>query len=280
MAQPQVLLDNLHFPEGPRWHEERLWFSDMHGDEVIAVDVEGRSESIVKLPGWPSGLGWLPDGQLLVVSMTDRRLMRLDKDGLVLHADLSDLAAFHCNDMVVDSAGRAYVGNFGFNLAAQETPIPTKLIRVDPDGNISVAAEDVFFPNGSVITPDGKTLILAETFGCKLSAFDIASDGSLSNKRVWAALGEYVPDGICLDAEGAIWAACPPNKETIRVREGGHIDDVVPCDRGAYACMLGGKEGRQLFITACAESLPEKCRANATGQIQVIEVDVPHAGTP
>jgi sugar lactone lactonase YvrE len=281
MPEAKLLLDGLHFPEGPRWHAGRLWFSDMHGHHVVAVDLTGRAERILHLPTWPSGLGWLPDGRLLVVSMTDRRLMRLEKDGrLAVHAELSHLAPFHCNDMVVDAAGRAYVGNFGFDLMAGETPITTCLIRVDPDGTTSIAAENVFFPNGAVITADNHTLILAETFGRKLTAFDIGADGVLSNYRLWADLSGNVPDGICLDAEGAVWVACPPNNKTIRVHEGGAVMQVIDCDRGAYACMLGGPEGRHLFIAASVQSRPELCRAEATGQIQVLEVDVPRAGLP
>lgn len=280
MKKPELLLDRLHFPEGPRWHDGRLWFSDMHAYEVIAVDMNGKAETIVTVPNWPSGLGWLPNGQLLVVSMTDRRLMRLENGKFVLHADLSKLAPYHCNDMVVDAKGRAYVGNFGFNLVAKETPITTRLIRVDPDGRVEVAAEDVFFPNGAVITPDNRTLILAETFGRKLTAFDIDADGKLSNRRLWADLNGRVPDGICLDAEGAVWVACPPTNEAVRVREGGKVEEVVTFDRGAYACMLGGEKGNDLFVLICKQGDPEICRTTFTGQIQVLKVDVPRAGLP
>ena len=207
--QTKILLEDLTFPEGPRWHEGRLWFSDFYAHEVIAVDMAGQRETIVKVPGQPSGLGWTPEGRLLVVSMTDRRLLRLDPDGLVEVADLSALANYHCNDMVVDGDGGAYVGNFGFNSHDGSEFKAADLIRVDPDGGVSVAAEGLAFPNGSVITPDGDTLIVGETRGNILSAWDRAPDGGLSNRRVWANLGGGFPDGICLDANGAAAPALP-----------------------------------------------------------------------
>jgi sugar lactone lactonase YvrE len=207
MSHPEILVDGLRFPEGPRWYDGRLWFSDMHSQQVLAVDLDGKTETIVVVPQDPSGLGWLPDGRLLVVSMQDRRLLRLDPGGLVEVADLSELASFHCNDMVVDEKGRAYVGNFGFDLHGGQSPMPTGLVLVAPDGSSRVVAEDLRFPNGTVITPDGRTLIVGETFGGCLTAFDVAEDGSLSGRREWARMDKAVPDGICLDAEGAIWVA-------------------------------------------------------------------------
>ena len=198
--KPVVLLDGLTFPEGPRWHDGRLWFSDFYAHEVIAVDLRGNREHIIEVPGQPSGLGWTPNGQLLVVSMTDRRLLRLDPDGLTAVANLSDFANYHCNDMVVDGDGRAYVGNFGFNSHAGDPFRAANLVRVDPDGTVSVAATNLAFPNGSVITPDGQTLIVGETRGNILTAWDRAPDGSLSNRRIWAHLDGGFPDGICLDA--------------------------------------------------------------------------------
>ncbi len=278
--QPQVLLENLTFPEGPRWHEGRLWFSDFYAHEVVAVDLNGTRETIVEVPGQPSGLGWTPDGRLLVVSMTDRRLLRLDPDGLVEVADLSELAGYHCNDMVVDGDGGAYVGNFGFNSHAGDPFQAADLIRVDPDGRASVAAESLAFPNGSVITPDGGTLIVGETRGNVLSAWDRAADGSLSNRRVWADLQGGFPDGICLDAEGAIWVADPRNKETIRVREGGEVTERISTgDRGSYACMLGGADRRTLFICTCLQSGPDTA-ALRSGRIETVEVETPGAGWP
>jgi len=198
-----VLVEGLRFPEGPRWHEGRLWCSDQHDRRVLAISPDGTVESIVEVPQCPSGLGWLPDGRLLVVSMHDRKLLRLDPDGLTEVADLSEHATWHCNDMVVDAAGRAYIGNFGFDIDGGPTdPVPAVIVRVDPDGSVHVAADDIRFPNGTVITPDGQTLIVAESYGACLTAFDVDRDGGLSNRRRWAKLRGAVPDGICLDAEG------------------------------------------------------------------------------
>ena len=278
--QTKILLEDLTFPEGPRWHEGRLWFSDFYAHEVIAVDMAGQRETIVKVPGQPSGLGWTPEGRLLVVSMTDRRLLRLDPDGLVEVADLSALANYHCNDMVVDGDGGAYVGNFGFNSHDGSEFKAADLIRVDPDGGVSVAAEGLAFPNGSVITPDGGTLIVGETRGNILSAWDRAPDGGLSNRRVWANLGGGFPDGICLDANGAIWVADPRNKETIRVLEGGVVTDRISTgEMGSFACMLGGSERRTLFICTCLQSGPDTA-ALRSGRIETVEVKVPGAGWP
>lgn len=279
----EVLLDGLAFPEGPRWHEGRLWFSDMHADVVMTVDLDGRSERVVEVPEQPSGLGWLPDGRLLVVSMKDRRLLRLDDEGLVEVADLSEHATWHCNDMVVDEAGRAYVGNFGAEIhgGASGAPPPAVLCRVDPDGEVHVAARGLSFPNGTVITPDGRTLIVGESFGPRLTAFDVdRATGDLSNRREWAPVSGAVPDGICLDAAGAIWLASPISHEVQRVAEGGEVLDRVRVESQAFACMLGGDDGRTLFVCTAAESDPARCRAQATGRIEVVRVDAPHAGLP
>ncbi len=278
--QTSVLLTDLTFPEGPRWHEGRLWFSDFYAHEVIALGLDGKRETMVEVPGQPSGLGWTPDGRLLVVSMTDRRLLRLDPGGLVEVADLSDLAAFHCNDMVVDGDGGAYVGNFGFNSHAGEPYQAADLIRVDPDGTTSIAAKGLSFPNGAVITPDGGTLIVGETRGNILSAWDRAADGKLSNRRVWADLGGGFPDGICLDADGAVWVADPRNKETIRVLEGGEVTDRISTgEYGSFACMLGGDDRRTLFICTCLQSGPGTAELRS-GRIETIKVNIPGAGWP
>lgn len=277
---PRALLHDLCFGEGPRWHDDRLWFSDMHDHRVLAVDLEGRQETICEVPNQPSGLGWRPDGSLLVVSMRDRRLLCWNGERLDPFAELSQHAPFHCNDMVVDRAGRAYVGNFGFDLYAGETPRPTDLLRVDPDGTVQVAAEDLRFPNGTVITPDGRTLIIGESFGPCLTAFDVADDGSLSNRREWASMEGAVPDGICLDAEGAIWVASPVSHKVLRMREGGEVLQRIPVETQAFACMLGGPERRHLFICTALDSHPEKCRDTRSGRIEVVEVDVPGAGLP
>jgi len=280
MDKPEVLLDGLCFPEGPRWHEDRFWFSDMHAHEVVVTDLDGKRDTVVEVANWPSGLGWLPDGRMLVVSMTDRRLLRLESGRLVEHADLSGLATFHCNDMVVDGRGRAYVGNFGFDLNAGEKPRETDLIRVDPDGSTHVAASALSFPNGAVITPDGATLIIGETFGARLSAFDISEDGSLSGRREFAATPGAAPDGICLDAEGAIWVASPVSGEVLRVREGGEVTHRIPVDTQAFACMLGGPDGTTLFICTASSSEPERCAAERGGRIEIVRVEVPGAGLP
>ncbi|MBW2707370.1 MAG: SMP-30/gluconolactonase/LRE family protein, partial [Deltaproteobacteria bacterium] len=235
----KVILDGLFFPEGPRWHNGKLWFSDMQGLQVMTVDATGQAEKIVEVSGSPSGLGWLPDGRLQVVSMLDRRLLRLDDNGLVEVADLNNLASFHCNDMVIDRQGRAYIGNFGFDYAANAPVEPAEIVLVTPEGHARIVAENLLFPNGTVITPDGQTLIAAETFGNRLTAFDIEPDGSLNNRRIWAELEGIFPDGICLDAEGAIWVAAPHPGEVMRVLKGGNISDRVTVSTRPYACMLG-----------------------------------------
>lgn len=276
----EVLLDGLAFPEGPRWHDGKLWFSDMHAGVVLTVDASGKSEVVVEVPNDPSGLGWLPDGRLLVVSMTDRRLLRLDPEGLTEVADLSELASYHCNDMVVDEQGRAYVGNFGFDLHDRSTPTKAEIILVPPDGPARLVADEMQFPNGSVITPDGATLIVGETFGTRLTAFDIEADGSLSGRRTWAQLEGIMPDGICLDAEGAIWVASPVGHAIFRVAEGGEILTRIPLETQSFACMLGGPDGRTLHICTAESPVPEECVAKRTGRIEIVEVDVPHSGRP
>lgn len=279
-SETKLLLDGLCFPEGPRWHEGKLWFSDMHAKTVIRVGLDGHAERVVEVAECPSGLGWLPDGRLLVVSMHDRRLLRLDPDGLHQVADLSKLADFHCNDMVVDARGRAYVGNFGFDLHAQEKPRTTALALVLPSGEARVAATDLSFPNGCVITPDGRTLVVAESMASRLTAFEIASDGSLSNRRVFAQLERKIPDGICLDAEGAIWMASPFGHECVRVHEGGRISAKVEIETQAFACMLGGPDRKTLFICTAEDSDPVKCVASKSGKIEYVRVDVAGAGLP
>jgi sugar lactone lactonase YvrE len=276
----QLLLTGLVFPEGPRWHRDKLWFSDMHGYRVMTVDLAGRSEEVVEVAGQPSGLGWTPDGKLLVVSMTDRRLLRLEAEGLVEVADLAALASFHCNDMVVDEQGRAYVGNFGFDLDGQGEFAKAALILVEPDGRARIAADDLAFPNGSVITPDGRTLIVAESFAARLTAFEIGSDGSLGGRREWAKLTGAVPDGICLDAEGAVWVASPVSNEVLRIREGGEVLDRIPTLQSAIACMLGGPGRRTLFVLSSDGTDPEQLKAAPTGRIEIVEVAIPGAGLP
>jgi sugar lactone lactonase YvrE len=288
----RVFLTGLQFGEGPRWHDGRLWFSDFYQHAVFAVSESGTLERIVEVPKQPSGLGWLPDGRLLVVSMLDRCVLRREPDGtLIRHADLSRLAPFHCNDMVVDRAGRAYVGNFGFDLQAMRDaaregkpgpqPVPTILIRVDPDGAASIAADQLHFPNGTVITPDGGTLVIGETFARRLTAFGVAADGTLLNRRIWADLELHGvrPDGICLDAEGAIWVSNPTTPEVVRVAEGGKVLDRLTTTQPSFACMVGGKDRKTLFVMTAPDSGRNRTLEQA-GAIEIAPVDVPGAGLP
>jgi sugar lactone lactonase YvrE len=252
----------------------------MQGLHVMTVDLTGHSDKIVKVENSPSGLGWLPDGRLLIVSMTDRRLLRLDPGGLMEIADLGELASFHCNDMVVDTLGRAYIGNFGFDLAAGMPVEPAEIVMVTPDGTARVVAEELYFPNGTVITPDDRTLIVAETWGNCLTAFDIKSDGTLKNRRTWAGLPDVYPDGICLDSDGAIWVAAPYPGEVIRVREGGNITHRINVTTKPYACMLGGSERCTLFVCTSGPSDPDAARTGSNGKIEMIDVEIPAAGRP
>jgi sugar lactone lactonase YvrE len=291
-----VVLDGYSFLECPRWHDGRVWVSDFYTHVVVANDGKGHTEVISTVPNQPSGLGWLPDGRLLIVSMRDRRLLRKEPSGEVVeHADLSGLASEMLNDMVVDATGRAYVGNFGFDLMSGAPIRSAAIIRVDPDGSAQVAAEDLLFPNGTVIFDDG-TLVVAESFGQRLSAFDVGEDGGLGNRRVWAAFGDppatdsvaealvpgaVAPDGIGADAEGAIWMADALGHRVLRVREGGEIlEEVSTGDMGVYACMLGGDDGRTLFMCAAPTFAEHERRETREAQLLSCRVDVPHAGLP
>lgn len=276
----EILVEGLSFAEGPRWHDGRLLFSDFYRHVVNAMSPGGELEVIAEVAQQPSGLGWLPDGRLLIVSMLDRRLLRREADGrLVEHADLSGIATWHCNDMVVDASGRAYVGNFGFDTHGGGAQRAADLARVDPNGRVSLAAAGLEFPNGSVITPDGRTLIIGETRGMRLTAFDIDNAGNLTHRRVWANIEPHFPDGICLDAEGAIWVADPRGNCVIRVKAGGEITDTIDTGRGAFACMLGGDDGRTLFVCTATGSGPH-AEVRREGRIESVRVDVPHAGLP
>jgi len=280
MANTKILLEGFSFLEAPRWRDGKLWFSDFYGHRVLAMDPGGQTATVCEVPHQPSGLGWLPDGRMLVVSMTDRRVLRLESDGLVEHADLSELATFHCNDMVVDDRGRAYVGNFGSDLAAGGVPRPAALVLVTPDGGSRIVAEDLLFPNGSVITSDGRTLIVGESFAARMTAFDLEPDGSLSNRRVWAQLEGAIPDGCCIDAEGALWVASPPTREVLRVREGGETTDRISTDQMAIACMLGGDDRRTLYVLTAPSVDGPECARTRGARIESLEVDVPGAGLP
>jgi sugar lactone lactonase YvrE len=278
---PTVVVDALAFPEGPRWHEGRLFFSDQHDRRVVRMDPSGATDTVVEVPEQPSGLGWLPDGRMLIVSMRDRRVLRLENGELVEHADLSTLATGECNDMVVDAHGRAYVGNFGFDMYGGEEARETCMIRVDPDGTASVAADALSFPNGTVITADGGTMIVGESYGGRLTAFTIGADGALGERRLFAQLQGAVPDGICLDEQGAVWVACPLTGRVLRVREGGEVlDEIKVTHDFAFACMLGGDDRRTLYMCTAASSDPTVTRDLRSGRIEAIEVDVPGAGLP
>jgi sugar lactone lactonase YvrE len=281
MTELQTLLTGLAFGESPRWYNGHLWFSDFGAQEVVAVDLEGKKEVIAHIPGAPMGLGFLPDDRLLIVSMRDGLLLRREHDGkLVVHADLSKLSPYPWSDLVVDGRGNAYIGNLGFNFPEGEFA-PGILALVTPDGSVQQVAGGCAFANGMVVTPDNSTLILAETYGHRLTAFDIDADGSLSNRRLWADLGSASPDGICLDSENAVWYAEVPAKHCVRVREGSQIVQTVDLDRGCFACMLGGTERKTLFLLA-AEYPPASWGPDAprTGQVLTIQASAPGAGWP
>src|SRR6266516_3054988 len=281
MPELQTLMTGLAFGESPRWHNGRLWFSDFGAQEVVAVDMEGKSEVITRIQGTPMGLGFLPDGRMLIVSMRDGLLLRREHDGsLVTHADLSHLSRYPWSDMVVDGRGNAYIGNLGFNFPGGEFA-PGILILVTPDGTVRQVAKGCAFANGMVVTPNNATLLLAESYGHRLTAFDIEASGLLSNRRVWADLGGGFPDGICLDAEHAIWYADVPARRCVRIRTGGEILQTISLDCGCYACMLVGVDRRTLFLIA--DEWPPASwgqEAARTGQVLTVQVSVPGVGWP
>lgn len=276
-----VFADNFVFLEGPRWRGNRLWTSDMYGRKVYTLTMSGEREVVVEVPEKPSGIGFLPDGTPLIVSMHDRKIMKLAGGKLVLHADISGLAATEINDMVVDKKGNAYVGNIGFNLFKGEKFKSTNFILVTADGKAREVANDLAVPNGPVVTPDGKTLIVAESWAKRLTAFDIQADGGLANRRVFAELGDSAPDGICLDAEGAVWVACFNQDNFIRVLEGGEVTHRVKVvDRFPVACTLGGPDGRTLFGLTYQGSIKDIGSGKAASRIEIATVDVPASGSP
>lgn len=283
MTEMQTLVAGRAFLEGPRWHEGALYVSDMHAHEVLRVMTDGAVEVLAELDAAPSGLGWLPasdssGGSLLIVSMDDRKLLRRDDDGaLAVHADLSDLAPHEINDMVVDDAGHAYVSQFGYDFHGGGKPRSAPLLRVDADGSAREVTEGLRMPNGMVVTADGRTLVVAESAGRCLTAFDIAADGSLANQRLWADLpeGDY-PDGICIDADDAIWISGPASDRFVRVREGGEVTDVVETPgRHAIACAIGGDDGRTLFCcTSPTLGQPDESRATRGARVETVTVSV------
>jgi sugar lactone lactonase YvrE len=271
----EVLLEGLAIGESTRWHEGRLWFANWGTGEVVAVGLDGRSEVTAKVPATlPYSIDWLPDGRLLVVSGQETRLLRQEPDGsLVTHADLTGLAPI-CNEIVVDGRGNAYVngGDFGE---------PGMVALVGPDGSVRQVADGIEFGNGMAVTPDNSTLIVAESYGNRLTAFDIGPDGGLSGRRVWADLGDDFPDGICLDAEGAVWYASVPGMHCVRVREGGEVLGTVTVDRGCFANMLGGPDGTTLFIVAAQwRGFENLDLTERTGQVLVAPAPAPAAGWP
>jgi sugar lactone lactonase YvrE len=281
MPDLHVLLTGLVSGESPRWHDGRLWFSDFAAHEIIAVDLGGHSEVIARVPGMPMGLGFLPDGRLLAVSARDGRLLAAGPEGsLETYAGLSGLSGHPWSDMVIDGRGNAYIGNIGFDFPAAEFA-PGILALATPGGAVRQVATGLAFANGMAITPDGTTLILAETYAHRLTAFDIAADRSLTGQRVWAELPGGFPDGICLDADGAVWYADVPRKRCVRVAEGGKLLHAIDLDRGCFACALGGPDRQTLFLMAAeypgAAGLADGQR---TGQVLTTHAPAPGAGWP
>lgn len=291
-----VVLEGYSYLECPRWHEGRIWVSDFYTHRVVSAREDGSDVRLeAEVPGQPSGLGWLPDGRLLVISQHDNLLLRREADGsLVTHVDLSSYVTGEPNDMVVDERGRVFVGNFGFDLMRGAPVEPTVLLRVDPDGAVTQVADDMWFPNGSVITDRG-VLLVDETFGNRITAFDIGDDGALTNRRVWASFGALptdrelqaalgqiaiAPDGCGLDAEGALWIADALGGRALRIREGGEIAEELPVDGGVFACMLGGEDGRTLFLCAAPDFDAAARSAAREGRLLAARVDMPHGGRP
>ena len=291
------LLDGGHFYEGPRWHDGTWWVSDFYAHTVSTVDQDGNATVVVEVPGQPSGLGWLPDGSLVISSMKDHKVLRFADGELSVLADLDGMVGGHLNDLVTDAHGRTYIGNFGFDLMGGGAPAPADLIRVDADGTVAVAASDLYFPNGTVITPDGSTLIVGETTGNRYTAFTIEADGSLADRRTWAEFGplpvadtfveglgqiKVSPDGCSLDAEGHIWAADALGNRCVRVAPGGEIVDELPGPDGlgVYACQLGGDDGRTLLLCTAPDFFEHNRMGATEAVLYTTTVDVPHAGLP
>ena len=265
---PVTLADGLMFPEAPRWHGGELWFTDQHARRVVRMQPDGTLTGVIQTPDLPGGLGWLPDGTALVVLMTTRRICRIAGDRLETYADLSGLADFHCNDMLVDMQGRAWVGNFGYDLHGGGPEKTTGIILVPADGPPRLVAQDLLFPNGMAITADGGTLIVAETFAARLTAFDIGAHGQLEHRRCWADLAGARPDGLCLAADGSVWVAAPNIGQVLRVREGGEILERVFTRGRPYACALGGDGQAQLYITTSETDDPDEAVARRSGRIE------------
>ena len=308
MKELKKLTGGLYFGEGPRWHENKLWFSDFYSHKVMTLDENNSLETVCEVPSQPSGLGWLPNGDLLIVSMLDRKILKFSEGSISVHADLSEYVEHKCNDMVVSRDGTAYVGNFGMGDAG-ESMNSTHLMIVKSDGTVLKGPDNLLFPNGTVITEDGKKLIVAETLGAKLTSFDIEDNGELINRKLWARTSPlfslliikflsllgfdlskvdfsrysknlHVPDGICLDEKNGIWIASPTSKAVVRIEKGGNITDIISTPKGAFACMLGGKDRKTLYVIISNSSDPEEAKASPEGEIHSIEVEIPGVGKP
>jgi sugar lactone lactonase YvrE len=282
MTELTTLMTGISLGESPRWHDGRLWFCDWGAQQVIAVDSHGNSEVMFTIDSFPFSIDWLPDGPLLIHSSHDRRLLRREANGsFVTHADLSGLSEWGFNEIVVDGRGNAYVNAVNFDFMGGEPPRGGIIAVVASDGSARQVADEVMFPNGMAVTPDNSTLIVAESHANRLTAFDIADSGDLSNRRVWADLGAGAPDGICIDAEGAVWYADVPHKHCVRVAEGGEVLHTIEVDRGCFACMLGGEDGRTLFIVAAEWNGPAQAgHGPPRGVLLAGTIDVPHDGWP
>jgi sugar lactone lactonase YvrE len=289
--EARVLRDGLAFGEGPRWHDGRLWFSDFYRHAIFSIDEDGTEERLEHAaPTQPSGLGWLPDGDLLFVSMTDQRVLRVHEGTTSLFADVAPYCGFWANEMITSGTGVSYVGSFGFDLdvflrdvgaeALLADPPTTNLVVLGPEGDVRQVVPDLAFPNGTVITPDGTTLVIGETIASRLSAFDVAADGTLSNRRVWAPLDFVATDGMCLDADGQIWLANALAPQCVRVREGGEVTGVVTTSQNAFACMLGGAARTTLYVMCAPTSDRFQIEDATAGTIEVAQVAVPAAGWP
>jgi sugar lactone lactonase YvrE len=278
VTEPEVLMEGIVFGESPRWHEGRVWFSDWGAHQVIALDPGGGHEVVATVPSFPMCIDFLPDGRLLVVDSPRRRLLRREPDGsLVQHADLSEVSEKPWNDVVADDRGNAYVNTIGFDFPGGEFA-PGLVVLVTPDGNVRPVADDLAFPNGMAISPDGGTLIVAESYGNRLTAYDISRGGELANRRVWADTPGDHPDGICMDADGAVWYADVGNRYCVRVREGGEVLATIGLDRGAFACALSREENPRLFVVGQIFGGPES--PQPSGQLVAYPAPVPGAGRP
>jgi sugar lactone lactonase YvrE len=275
---PEILMEGVVFGESPRWHDGRLWFSDWGANQVIALGTDGSHEVVVTVPSFPMCIDFLPDGRLLIVDSAQRRLLRREPDGLLVpHADLSEVSEKPWNDIVVDDRGNAYVNTIGFDFPGGEFA-PGLVVLVTPEGTVSRVADNLAFPNGMAITPDGSALVVAESYANRLTAFDISGDSDLSNRRVWAETPGDHPDGICMDAEGAIWYADVGNQHCVRVYEGGQVQATVDLDRGAFACALSRGEDPRLFVVGQNWGGPES--SEPSGQVVAFPAPAPGAGRP